>query len=169
MSPARSRPQPGPERWLSAGLTRTTPTLGSEPSPEHRWPLVLLRILLAFSYLFAGVAKLTLTGPGWMSADNIEATALLFMTYEARPPWGHWLVDHRTLATAAGVGTVAIELLFIGGVFSKKASFVVIPVALAYHLVAFEALGVALLNAPLLLMFLDWDAIDAWWRVRRTD
>ncbi len=145
------------------------PTLGSEPSPEHRWPLVLLRTLLAFSYLFAGFAKLTLTGPGWMSAENIEATALLFMTYEARPPWGHWLVDHRTLAGAAGVATVAFELLFISAVFSKRAAFVVIPVALAYHLVAFEALGVALLNAPLLLMFLDWDAIDAWWRVRRAD
>jgi hypothetical protein len=144
-----------------------TPALGSEPSPEHRWPLALVQMLLAFRYLFAGVAKLTLTGPGWMSVENVEATALLLMTYETRPPWGHWLVDHPALALAAGVGTVALELSFIGAVFSRRAAWVVMPAALALDLLAFQTLGVAFLNAPLLLLLLDWDGIDAWWRARR--
>jgi hypothetical protein len=140
------------------------PIRGSAPTPDHRWPVALLRMLLAFSYLFAGLAKLTLTGPHWMSAENIEATALLFMTYEARPPWAHWLVDHAWNARLAGIFVVAFELLFISAVFWRVAAWIAVPLGFAFHMFLFKALGVFPFNAPLLLLLVDWDAVEAWGR-----
>ena len=142
-----------------------TPRGASEPSPDYRWPLQLLRLLLAFRYLFAGIAKLTLTGLHWPSAENVEATALLLMTYEARPPWAHWLVDQPMNASLAGIGLLAFELAFVGAVFSPAAARIMTPLAVGLHLFFFETLGVFPLNAPLLLFFVDWDA-QAWRRPR---
>jgi hypothetical protein len=154
----------------------TLPTLGlfvlsfvpapgwrSAPSPDCRWPVVLVRVLLAFSYLFAGVAKLTLTGLHWVSAENIEATALLFMTYEAPPPWAHWLVDHPWNARLAGIGVWAFEMLFVSAVFWRTAARIAVPLGLAYHMFVFEVFGSFPFNAPLLLLMVDWDALEAHW------
>jgi hypothetical protein len=142
------------------------PRLWAASAPDYRWPLVLLRLLLAFRYLFAGLAKLILTGPHWVSAANIEATALLFATYEARPAWAHWLVDHPGNASLAGIGLLAFDLLFITAVFSRAAARIVAPLAAVVDLFVFKVFGVFFLEAPLLLLFVDWDALDAW-RQRR--
>jgi hypothetical protein len=143
------------------------PAWGSAPPPDCRWPVVLLRMLLAMSYLFAGVAKLTLTGPHWMSADNIEATALVFMTYEVPPAWAHWLVDHPWNARLAGIGMWAFEMLFVTALFWRTLAWIAIPLGLAFHLLAFEAFGSFPFNAPLLLLLVDWDALAALWRARK--
>jgi hypothetical protein len=144
--------------------------LASGPAPEYRWPVALLRLLLAFSYLFAGLAKLALTGTRWMSAENIEATALVLMTYGARPPWAHWLVDHPVNAGLAGTFVLAFEVLFVSAVFSRRAARIAVPLAVAFHLFELKAFGIFPLSAPLLLLFVDWDALHAWResRVART-
>jgi hypothetical protein len=139
-----------------------SPRLGAAAAPDYRWPLVLLRLLLGFRYLFAGLAKLILTGPHWMSAENIEATALLFATYEARPAWAHWLFDHPGNASVAGIGLLAFELLFVSAVFWRAAARIMAPLAAAVDLFVLKAFGIFFLDAPLLLLFVDWDALQAW-------
>jgi hypothetical protein len=136
------------------------PSRGDEPSPEYRWPLTLIRLLIACQYLFAGIAKLHFTGLHWISAENIEATALVFMTYEARPPWAHWLVGHPVLAGLTGAGVLSIELLFVLAVVSKAAARVLASAAAVSHLFLLQVFGIAPLSLPLLLLFLDWDALD---------
>ena len=137
------------------------PSRGAAPSPEHRWPLTLVRVLVAFSYLFAGIAKLRLTGGHWVSAENLEATALLFMTYEARPPWADWLVGHPVRAVLTGATLLSIELAFILAVTSKTAARILVPAAAAAHVFVLQAFGVVPLSLPLLLLFVDWDSVDA--------
>jgi hypothetical protein len=133
------------------------PIPGAPPGPEYRWPVVLIRALVAVAYLSSGIAKLRFTGLHWMSPENIQATAALFMTYEARPPWAHWLAGSRLLAGAVGAGTLLLDLSFVLALFSRVAARILIPLALAAQVVAYLTFGLAFLDAPLLLTFVDWD------------
>jgi hypothetical protein len=143
---------------LVAVAVAPAPSLLAPASADHRWPVVLLRALLGLAYSCAGLAKLRLTGVHWMSAENIEATALLFMTYEARPMWAHWLVGRPLNAAAVGAGALALDLVFVSAVFSSSAARVLVPIALAANVLAFPMLGLAFLDAPLLLLFVDWES-----------
>jgi hypothetical protein len=132
----------------------------SPRSPEYRWPLKLIQLLFAFTYFFSGIAKLFVPGiRTWISSQHF----LLIVTGRSSPdaftPWSSFFVEHPSLAPIAAIGVLALDLLLITMVFIPRAAWVFVPSALLMHLLAPRIIGVVFLNAPLLLLFIDWSSL----------
>lgn len=133
------------------------------PSWEYRWPLLLIQAALAQVYLFAGYAKMLRTGPSWV-LDTVRGYTQLYTQNEEVAVFhalGAWLVAHPALCVAAGCVAVALNLTFWTALFWRGARRVLVPFALAWHLAILFTMNIAFLEAPLLLVFVDWDALRA--------
>ncbi len=141
------------------------PRRGHDASPEYRWPLALIQLLFSFTYLFSGLAKLIAIGPVWASGRNFEGLVLGLILPEVRPAWAHWFVGSPWLCALGGAAGLFMDFAFVAAVFSRRAARFVIPAVFVLHLLVFQVMGVFFPATPLLLLFLDWDALDA--RLRR--
>src|SRR5262245_41826480 len=141
---------------------------GLRVSWEYRWALVLLQILVAQPYLFAGYAKLYYTGIRWASWENIRNHLLAFTQDDfiaVHTRLGSWIAAHPVLCGAIGAGTMLFELSFMLSVFFPRLRKVYVPAALAFHTGILISMNIYWLYWPLLAVFVDWDAVRA--RVRR--
>jgi hypothetical protein len=138
-----------------------------EPSPEYRWPLILMRLLFAFTYLLSGISKLRFTGLRWATARNFEGIVTAMMFPDVTPPWAHWFVGQPLLCWLGAAAGFGMDFLFISAVFSKRAARVIVPLTFIAHLIVVKALGVVFLGAPLLLLFVNWEWLLDEWRRRR--
>jgi hypothetical protein len=128
----------------------------------YRWPLVLIQLLLAQIYLFAGYSKLVRAGLGWVSADNLRRWLLVFSQQDQVVVFhglGGWIADRPAVALAAAVFAMLLDLGFILAVFWPKARWIVLPAALAFHTGIVLSMNIVFLNLPQLLVFVDWEAI----------
>jgi hypothetical protein len=138
---------------------------GSESPPawEYRWPLTLIQLALAQVYLFAGYAKMLRTGPSWV-LDTVRGYTQLYTQNEEVAVFhalGTWLIAHPSLCVAAGCVAVALNLTFWTVLFWRGARRVLVPFALAWHLAILFTMNIAFLEAPLLLLFVDWSSLRA--------
>jgi hypothetical protein len=138
-----------------------TPRRGAAPSGEYRWPLVLIQLLFAFTYLLSGISKLIVAGPSWVSARNFEGLVLGLMLPEVTPPWAHHLLGHPVLCAAGAAAGIAMDFSFVAAVFSRRAARVLVPAVFLAHLAIVPIFGVYFLAAPLLLLFVDWEDLLA--------
>lgn len=139
---------------------------GGAPSPEHRWPLSAIRMLLALNYLFPGLLKLRYAGPAWFTADNVRNWIVLNYPV-TEPPWALALAGSTAACWVIALGTLTLEIGFPLVLVSRRAARVLVPLAVAFHVGIVQTLGYAFPALPLLLLFADWDAVAAWvgrWR-----
>jgi hypothetical protein len=130
-----------------------------EPSPEYRWPLALIQLLFAFTYLMSGISKLRLTGIRWATGATFESIVLAMMIPDSTPPWAHFLLRHPALCAMGGVGGIAMDFAFIAAVFSQRAARIIVPLTLLMHIIIIPTLGVVFLSTPLLAIFIDWSRV----------
>jgi hypothetical protein len=126
-----------------------------EPSPEHRWPVVLIQAVFAFTYFSAGLGKLRFAGLDWFTADNIRAWAVVNHPL-TDAPGALWLASSPVACWAAALGTLVLELGFPLAVVSRSAARILVPLGAAFHLGIYLTLGYAFLSLPLLLVYVDW-------------
>lgn len=136
---------------------------GSERPPawEYRWPLTLIQVALVQVYLFAGYAKMVRTGPSWV-LDTVRGYTQLYTQNEEVTVFqalGTWLAAHPALCVLAGCVAVALNLTFWTVLFSRGARRVLVPIALLGHVGILFTMNIAFLEAPLLLLFVDWDSL----------
>jgi len=136
-------------------------------SAEYRWPLALIQLLFSFTYLFSGVAKLMAVGPAWASARNFEGLVRGLMFPEVSPPWAHWFIGRPALNALGGIAGLFMDFAFVTAVFSRMAARVVVPIVFLMHIAIFQVMGVFFPGLPLLLLFVDWDALDRRLHTRR--
>jgi hypothetical protein len=150
----------------------TTPILGllvlafacnprwtDEPSVEWRWPVTLVRMFFAFLYVFSGISKLQAVGPVWATGQNFSGLVLGYYPGLVVPPLAMFMVRHPLLCWMGAVGGMAMDLGAIVAVFSRRAALLFIPLALVIHVATIYVFSIFFLSFPLLLLFLDWDAI----------
>jgi hypothetical protein len=139
-------------------------------SPEYRWPLVLLQLLVASPYFFAGYGKLYHTGIRWASWENIRNHLLAFTQddfFRVYTRLGSWVAAHPLLCGVIGAGTMLFELSFILSVFFPRLRRFYLPVALAFHAGILLSMNIYWLYWPLLAVLPDWDALrERWTRLR---
>jgi hypothetical protein len=140
------------------------PRFREDPSPEYRWPLALVQLLFAFSYLFSGLSKLITVGPAWASGQNFEGLVLGLVFPEVQAPWAHLFVGRPLLCALGGASGLFMDFAFVAAVFSRRAARWLVPVVFGLHLLIYQVLGISFLAVPLLLLFLDWDKLDRWRR-----
>ena len=166
------RPRAGAPRShrdrAKGGTPEFTSGVPEAPGPGYNWPLKLVQLFLCQVYLFAGYAKLFRTGLGWISAESVRGYVMLYNQSEQNVVFntiGPWLAAHPRLCLLAAVMAMLINFSFWIVLFSRRARRVLVPLALAWHLGIMLAMNIAFLEAPLLLLFVDWAALRE--RLRR--
>lgn len=140
---------------------------GEEAAPwEYNWPLRLVQLFLCQVYLFAGYAKLVKTGPGWISVESVQRYILQYLQNEQIATFtalGAWIADRPALCLLAAISAIAVDLGFIVVLFSRRARRWVLPLVAVWHLLILLSLNIAFLEVPLLLLFVDWEAVRRRW------
>jgi hypothetical protein len=132
-----------------------------ERSAEYRWPLALIQLLFAMTYLLSGIAKLRTVGIGWFHPANFAGIVLAKMLPDAVPPWAQFFIDRPPLIFLGAVAAAAIDFVPIAAVFSRRAARIVVPMLLVGHILIVRVLDVVFLNLPLVLLFVNWEWLFA--------
>ncbi len=132
-----------------------------------RWPLLLIQIFFVQIYFFAGYAKLFTSGLRWLEAENIRHYLILMNQYLGFP--------RTSLAfTVAGYGWMCALIAWTGMIFdlafpivlfSRRARYVMVPLALFFHVANAILFRVVFQNTVLLLLFVNWEWVVS--RVRQ--
>lgn len=136
------------------------------PSGEYQWPLRLVQLFLTQVYLFAGWAKLVKTGWSWVSVESVQRYILQYVENDqvaAFGTLGPWIADRPNLCLLAAVGALVVDFGFAVVLFSKPPRPFVLPLVALWHVLILLSLNMAFLEAPLLLVFVDWEAARQRW------
>jgi hypothetical protein len=90
---------------------RRTGKTGAEVSDLAIWPLKLTLVLLGFSYLTAGTAKMFHSGLRWMNGYTLQGHTLGDALSRGHPV-GVWLAQQHTLSVLLSIFTIIFELFF---------------------------------------------------------
>lgn len=131
-------------------------------SGDYRWPLVAIQLVIAQIYLFSGYAKMARVGPEWISSENMRRWLQVFNQQDQVAVFqgpGAWLAQSDAATLAIAIAAIVLDFGFIAVLFwrSKPRAWLVVPVA--FHLGILICMNIAFLNAPQLLVFLNWDGI----------
>jgi len=143
---------------------------GDDESWEQRWPLALIQLLFVQIYFFAAWAKLVTSGVEWMGAANIQRYVLALdqiFTYRNGTFGGNLILASPALATATGVCGMLLDVLFPLVLFSRRARWILLPLAAFFHLANGIVFHIWFQNAWLLLLFVDWAAAARAGRMQR--
>jgi hypothetical protein len=117
------------------------------------WPILLVRLSVAFPYFFSTIAKLYTTGPEWFAGSNVRDMALIFQAVGSTS-FADLVIRSPLLAWTIGVGWFAVSVGMLAASFSRRVAALVVPAAAVAHLAAIPLFGVIWIAAPLLLVFL---------------
>lgn len=96
-----------PSVWFAALRRIRQP----DPSSTPAWPLVLIKVLLAWSYLSSGLSKIRNTGWSWASGEVLQAN-LAERALASDPPLALWLAAKPALCQLASIVTLVFEFGF---------------------------------------------------------
>lgn len=132
------------------------PRRSTARSPEYRWPVALIQLFFAFTYLFAFFGKLRYSGIRWFTGETMRGFALgnWGITHAVL---GRYVADRPLLCWAIALGTLAFESTFWICVFWPAARRAYLPLAILFHLGIVLVLNINFPSAPMLLLFLNWD------------
>ena len=128
---------------------------------EWTRPLRLVQVLFCQIYLFAGWSKLFTTGWSWASAENVRGHLLALNQALVAPPassLGYAVARHPLACGALAWAGLVLEIAFPLVLFSATARWILLPAAAVFHAANSVLFRIFFQNAPLLLLFVDWDA-----------
>lgn len=131
-------------------------------STRYGWPIRLLAIATVAAYFLSGIAKLRLSGVGWLQTETLGnhiaySAVRIEQLGGPSPPLAEWVLARRWLITPMAVGTLIIELGAPIALASRRWRSLWVLAALLFHLATaatmlvffgYRGLGIGL--APLL-------------------
>ncbi len=141
---------------------RRSPIESPVSPADYRWPLVAIQLVIAQIYLFSGYAKLYRVGPEWISSENMARWLQVFTQQDQVAVFqgpGAWLAQNAAVTLTIAVAAIALDFGFIAALFWRKSRAWLVAAAMAFHLGILICMNIAFLNAPQLLVFLNWDGI----------
>lgn len=132
----------------------------------YGYPLLLARLLLAWSYFTSGLIKLRVAGLGYLSADNLPALAVsnsLDNMHDTHFRAGLWLPAYREYTPPLVALVMLWELLFPLAVWFPRARIVILTAGVFFHLGTLVFMNIFFpYHLAMYLVFVDWP-----WFVRR--
>ena len=124
-----------------------------------RWPLLLIQIFFVQIYFFAGYAKLFTSGFRWLAWQNIYRYLLQMNQYLGFPntSFAYTLAEYAWLCAIIAWTGLLFDLAFPLVLFSRRARYVMIPLAIFFHVANAVLFRIVFQNAILLLLFVNWD------------
>ena len=132
----------------------------------YGYPILLARLLLAWSYFTSGLIKLRVAGLGYFSPDNLPALAVsnsLDNMHDTQFRAGLWLPAYREYTQPFVALVVLWELLFPLAVWLPRARAVILTAGVLFHLGTLVLMNIFFpYHLAMYLVFVDWP-----WVVRR--
>ena len=116
-----------------------TPKVQLPPSSRYGWPIRLLAITTAVTYVLSGIAKLQLSGTEWFApetlADHIGYSTIRMQTLGGpTPPLARLVLDNQWLLTPLAAFSLAVELGAPLALVGSRLRNVWVAAALSFHL-----------------------------------
>jgi predicted DCC family thiol-disulfide oxidoreductase YuxK/uncharacterized membrane protein YphA (DoxX/SURF4 family) len=122
------------DAWSIDALVRRArrPEVAGPPaSGEYRWPIQLIRVVMALVFFAAGVAKVKNGGLEWVFSDNMSITLLQhhYHISNADPliSLGLVIAQYGWLASLLAAVSMVGEVAYPAALFSRRARAVLIP------------------------------------------
>jgi hypothetical protein len=135
----------------------------------YGYPILLMRLLLAWSYFTSALIKLRVAGAGYLSADNLPSLAVsnsLDNMHDTQFRAGLWLPAYREYTPPFVALVVLWELLFPLAVWFPRARAVILAAGLLFHLGTLVFMNIFFpYHLAMYLVFVDWPSVVR--RVRR--
>lgn len=109
-----------------------------DPSARYGWPVSLLALATAITYVIAGIAKLRIGGLAWLDGSTLQ-NHIAFAATRANllggiePPFARFFVDQTWLLAPAAIGTVVIELAAPLALFGRLPRRIWVSSAIIFH------------------------------------
>lgn len=126
----------------------------------YGFPILLLRILLAWSYFSSGLIKLRVAGLGYFNPDNLPALAIthsLDNLHDTQYRFAFWLPNARGVTTVLVILVVLWELTFPLAIFSRIARRIILPFGILFHISTIFFMNVSFpYHLAAYAVFVDW-------------
>jgi hypothetical protein len=129
----------------------------------YGYPILLTRLLLAWSYFTSALVKLRVAGPGYFSADNLPALAVsnsLDNLHDTHFRAGLWLPAYREYTPPFVALVLLWELLFPLAVWFPRARAVILTAGVLFHLGTLVFMNIFFpYHLAMYLVFVDWPEV----------
>lgn len=133
---------------------------GPGPVETAVWPLKLTQLLIAWSYLSNGVAKLVYGGLEWINGYTLQQY-LLSDGLRNDLPLGVELAGHHTLAILMSIGTLLFELFFFLAVLFPRTVPFFLVAGVLMHVGIYFTMGADFWQQMVMyVVFIDFDRWD---------
>jgi hypothetical protein len=140
------------------------------PGVAYGYPILLMRILVAWSYFSSALIKLRVSGLRYFSPDNLPVVSIwhsLDNLHESQHKLAFWLPNIRGITGAIVVVVLLWELAFPLAVFSRVARRIILPFGIAFHVSTIFFMNISFpYHLAAYLVFIDWPWLAS--RVART-
>jgi hypothetical protein len=150
------------DSWWRARLTRTgnrAPPL--RPPAAYGYPILLMRIVLAWVYVSSALLKLRLGGLGYFDADSFLTLAIsnsLGNMHDTQFRLAFHLTEYRTLAVMGLYVAIIWELLFPLAIISRRLRPYLLGVGVVFHIGTLLVVNITFpVQLAMYLVFIDWD------------
>lgn len=149
--------------FLAAVADARVRSTGSALSARFGWPRRAASVFVASAYLAAGLRKLTIAGPEWVTGDTMRW--IMYRGAAGRrspfPDLAQFVADRAWLSTAAAAGVVALELGFPLVLWFARLRPLVVAAAVAFHVGTWLTLGLDYWSyaAVVVILFANWDKL----------
>jgi hypothetical protein len=146
----------GDEFSIDSRLKKT-----ERPAFAYAYPILLMQLLMAWTYFSSALIKLRVAGLKYLSPDNLPALAIfhsLDNLHDTHFKLAFWLPQVKAYLPFA-VGFVLIwELLFPVAIFSRRWRWRILSFGIAFHLATLFFMNIFFPHQlAMYLVFVDWD------------
>lgn len=145
---------------LDRRLERVRPR---RPGIAYGYPILLMRILVAWSYFSSAWIKMRLTGLQYFSADNLPVVSIwhsLDNLHESQHKLAFWLPNIRGITGAIVVVVLLWELVFPLAIVSKVARRIILPFGIIFHVSTIFFMNISFpYHIAAYLVFIDWPRV----------
>lgn len=141
--------------------SRMAKTRKARPAFAYAYPILLMQLLMAWSYFSSALIKLRVAGLKYLSADNLPALAIfhsLDNLHDTHFRLAFWLPQVKAWLLFAVALVLIWELAFPLAVFWRRVRWWILGFGIVFHLSTLFLMNIFFPHhLALYLIFIDWD------------
>ena len=131
----------------------------------YGYPILLMRVLLAWSYFSSALIKLRVAGLGYFSPDNLPSLAIahsLDNLHDTQFRYAFWLPYVHEYMPAFAALVLLWELSFPLAIFFRRARLIILTLGIFFHLGTLFFMNIFFpYHLAMYLVFVDWGRLRA--------